>query len=295
MPELPEVETIRRDLARVLRGKKITGLTVRLPKQIKTSLARFRRAVIGATIADVRRRAKFLILDLQPAAESTAPAHLIFHLKMTGQLIYRAADSTLAGGGHPIKQDLQKLPNRYSHVIFKFADRGQLFFNDTRQFGFVKLATPDELKQLENIIGPEPLDKNFTLARLREILSAHPRWELKPALMEQKIIAGIGNIYASEICFAARLAPARRVVTLKPDDWLHLHQSITKILRLAIKNRGTSSDTYVDAFGRQGSMNRALKVYGRAGETCARCGSKSTIQPFRQKQRSTFHCPHCQK
>jgi len=321
MPELPEVETICRDLERVLRGQKIVALEARLVKQIKNPLAEFKRGVIGAEILGVRRRAKLIIMDLKVVgragavsapralaakkqselfAERTknksgvksAGAHLIFHLRMTGQLIYRGVGNDLAGGGHPIKQDLEKLPNAYTHVIFNFADGGKLFFNDTRQFGFVKLVGTEELRALEDALGPEPLAKSFSAAKLAEIFKNRPRLEIKPALMEQKLIAGIGNIYASEICFVAGIAPMRLVGTLKAGDWEKIYQAMVEILNLAIKKRGTSSDTYVDAFGRQGSMNASLRVYGRTGQRCLRCGA--ALEAFTQKQRTTFWCKECQ-
>lgn len=305
MPELPEVETIREDLSRFLRGQKISRVNIRLPKQIHNPIKNFRRAVIGAEITAVRRRAKLIIMDLKvaesPAAKNPAAFSLIFHLKMTGQLIYRVPKNSstspsvpkFAGGGHPIKHDLKNLPNRYTHVIFYFKNGAKLFFNDLRQFGFVKLVSATELNQIESALGPEPLSSTLTPAHLRALFAAHPKWEIKPALMEQKILAGIGNIYASEILFAAPLAPTRPVKSLTLADWKKIHSAMLKILRQAIKKRGTSSENYVDALGREGSMNNFLKVYQRAGQPCPRCGTP--IESFRQKQRTTFWCAECQK
>lgn len=287
MPELPEVETICEDLDRLLSGQKIIKIEARLPKQIKNSLEEFNQGALNKIIKGVRRRAKFLIIDLNDGQS------LLFHLKMTGQLIYRGPGAELAGGGHPIKQDLKNLPGAYTHVIFDLENGGKLFFNDLRQFGFVKLVGARELLDLENNLGPEPLDKSLNPQKLAELFKNKARWEIKPALMEQKMIVGIGNIYASEICFAAGLAPNRLIGSLTAENWAELYREMIRILNLAIEKRGTSSENYVDAFGREGSMNQSLKVYGRAGQPCARCGK--IVRSFRQKQRTTFWCEGCQK
>ena len=286
MPELPEIETIKLDLERVLLNKKIKSVTVNLAKQVKSQLKKFHQTVSGSIIKKIYRRAKTVIFELNNKH------YLVFHLKMSGQLIYRQKNNKFLGGGHPISHNLKDLPNKYSHIIFDFADKSKLFFNDQRQFGWVKLFNSQEFADYDNSFGPEPLDKDFTYLKFKQIIKPKKK-AIKPLLMEPKIVAGIGNIYAAESCFCAGILPTRSAHTLSETELKKLYQCIKKVLKLAIKKRGTSADKYVDAFGRQGSMNKSLKVYARAGEKCPRCNHK--IHQLRQSSRSTFYCPKCQK
>ncbi|MFH1457190.1 MAG: bifunctional DNA-formamidopyrimidine glycosylase/DNA-(apurinic or apyrimidinic site) lyase [Patescibacteria group bacterium] len=284
MPELPEIETVRADLVRLIKGKEIRKIKINLIKQVKNTKSVFLREVEGTTIKDVRRRAKILIWEL------SSGKYLIFHFKMTGQLIYRGKHGEVSGGGHSIKQSLKDLPNKYSHVIFEFSDGSKIFFNDTRQFGWVKKVNQVELDEISNNLGPEPLEINFNnFVKLFKNKQA----VIKPLLMNTKFIAGIGNIYASEVLFCAGIDPRRKVSRLNASELKKLYDYIKKILKLAISKKGTSSQDYVDAFGRQGSMGNYLKVYGREGEKCKKCRSK--ILKIKQAQRSTFYCEKCQK
>ncbi len=286
MPELPEVETIKRELSRLINNKTIKSVDVNLPKQIKNKKNFFLKKVIGRKITGLERRAKTLIIDL------SGRWHLVFHLKMTGQLIYRSQRGLLAGGGHPIKHNLILLPNKYSHVIYNFTDNSRLFFNDLRQFGWVKLVNDDQLKKLNASYGPEPLSKEFIFKKFESLIACKKK-PIKPLLMEQAIIAGVGNIYAQEACFCAKVLPTRRASELKRTELKEIYQCLIKILKLAVSKKGTSADNYVDAFGRKGSMEPYLKVYGRAGEPCANCGQKLKI--IKQGARSTVYCAMCQK
>ncbi|MDD4607022.1 MAG: bifunctional DNA-formamidopyrimidine glycosylase/DNA-(apurinic or apyrimidinic site) lyase [Patescibacteria group bacterium] len=286
MPELPEIETIKQDLADLIKNKKIRSIKINLAKQVQGSAKNLITKVKNRRVVKVHRRAKILILDLDNHW------HLVFHLKMTGQLIY-VDKNKIAGGGHPIKHDLQNLPNKYSHVIFNFTDGSQLFFNDTRQFGWVKLVADRELEKNLDKYGPEPLDSNFSLIKFKNQILKRAKTPIKPLLMDQKIIAGIGNIYAQEACFCAKILPTRKAENLKLSEIKKLYQCLKKILKQAIKKRGTSSSDYVDALGRSGSMNDYLKIYGRADEKCYCCGTR--IKKIKQQQRSTCYCPKCQK
>ncbi|MDD5289752.1 MAG: bifunctional DNA-formamidopyrimidine glycosylase/DNA-(apurinic or apyrimidinic site) lyase [Patescibacteria group bacterium] len=296
MPELPEVETIKLELNKVLRNKKIKAVVLNLPKQVHGDRKKFLKVVVGAKIKAVGRRAKTLIITLKNKK------YLIFHLKMTGQLIYQGnrgdqgdqgdQGGKLYGGGHPIKQDLKNLPNKFSHVIFNFSDGSHLFFNDTRQFGWVKLVEEKELANMSAEYGPEPLEKNFTPEYFSDFL-ARRATAIKPLLMEQKFIAGLGNIYAAEACFCAGISPKRSANKIKPKEIKKLYNCIKKILKLAIAKKGTSADNYVDAFGRQGNMINYLKVYGRKGKKCFRCGA--LLHEIRQGSRATVFCGKCQK
>src|SRR3989338_8402187 len=299
MPELPEVETIKEELNQLIVNKKIKSVEINLAKQVKCLPARFLKLVPGTKVKEVRRRAKVLIVSLNNGY------YLVFHLKMTGQLIYRQHSSVptssghlpskrvgyyYAGGGHPIKHDLEDLPNKYSHVIFNFSDGSRLFFNDLRQFGWVKLLNEKELEKLEKEFGPEPLSINFSEFKK---LFKNKKSVIKPLLMNPKFIAGVGNIYAQEALFCAGISPLRKAGTLKEMELEKLFECLKKILKLAIKMKGTSAENYVDAFGREGSMENYLKVYNRAGQACKRC--KNKLKSVKQGSRATAYCKNCQK
>ncbi len=289
MPELPEVETIKLELDELVKGKTISSVEVNLAKEVKSPLAVFKRKVKGARIKAVQRRAKMLLIEIVPQGQKKSE-WLVFHLKMTGQIIYQAQQGKLAGGGHPINQDLHNLPNKYSHVIFNLADGSRIFFNDTRQFGWVKLVNKAGLKELESNLGPEPLEIN---GREFKQLIENKKTAIKPLLMDQSVLAGIGNIYAQEACWCAKISPLRRANSLSEKEIKELFSCLKKFLRLAIKKKGTTAANYVDAFGRQGSMWPYLKVYGRAGKQCLRCGKR--LKQIKQAQRSTVYCSGCQK
>ncbi len=288
MPELPEVETIRRQLDRTVPPARIRKIAVGLPKIVKLPLSRFRHMVEGATIQQFSRRAKLLLVRLSSGQT------MIVHLKMSGQLIWRPRTGRLVAGGHPIPGGLDDLPNKYSHVIF-MTDRGTLFFNDQRQFGHVKLVATDKLESwlAEQGYGPEPLDRKFTLKRWLALLKVQRRRRLKPTLMDQTVLAGVGNIYADEACFFARVRPARRIATLTLAERTALYRGLRSILTLAIKKRGTTADAYRTATGDRGSMLPFLNVYGRAGQRCKRCGG--TIRKITLAGRGTHYCPRCQR
>lgn len=305
MPELPEVETIKLELDELIRGKIIGSVEVNLAKEIKTPLVVFKRKLKGAKIKKVARRAKMLLIEVVPHKSQTSN-WLVFHLKMTGQIIYRGQTLNsvkqssspskgeqkymYAGGGHPIKQDLVDLPNKYSHVIFNLDDGSRIFFNDTRQFGWVKLVDDQGLRELEQNLGPEPLEIDW---REFKQLIGNKKTAIKPLLMDQEVLAGVGNIYAQEACWCAEILPLRKANNLSEREIKKLFSCLKKILHLAIKKKGTTAANYVDAFGRQGSMWPYLKVYGRAGKKCLRCGKK--LKQIKQAQRSTIYCAGCQR
>ncbi len=289
MPELPEVETIRKDLTAIIIGAKIKSVDIHLNKQVNNAKQRFLKLVEGQKIKSIQRRAKLLIIALDNGY------YLVFHLKMTGQLIYQSRPSKrkkglLAGGGHPIKSSLVNLPNKYSHVVFKFNDGSQLFFNDTRQFGWVKLVNAIELEKIKQAFGPEPLD--IKQARFIEIFK-NRKAVIKTFLMNPQVLAGVGNIYAQEALFCAGIKPTKRANQISRAKLVSLHGCLQKILKLAIKHKGTSADDYVDAFGRAGSMQPYLEVYQRQNKKCKQC--KTKLKLIKQGQRSTVYCPKCQK
>lgn len=284
MPELPEVETIVRDLNKKLRRKKIIAIDS-LDKKVFQLTDKEVKKVIGQEIKSVGRRAKMIIFDL-------GGDFLIIHLKMTGQLVLKTKRGVVAGG-HPIINESGKLPNKFSRVIFKFSDKAVLYFNDVRRFGWIKLVGGDEFLKFNQGLGVEPLSPDFTLEYFKKVLNGKQKTTIKQALLEQKHIAGIGNIYADESLFLARIKPFRRVRTLKPKEIEKLWRVIPKILLYAIKHRGTSFNDYVDAQGETGNFIKYLKVYGRAGERCENCGG--LVKKAKLGGRGTHWCDRCQK
>lgn len=274
MPELPEVETIKSGLVQTVKNKKITNVEIKLPKIIKgVSAKSFIDKVTGATIKNIERRAKNLIITLSNNFS------LIIHLKLTGQLIYSNPDTA---------------KDKHTHVIFTFEDKNELHYNDLRRFGYIVLAETNKIGQVKELadLGPEPLDKNFTLSHFEDLLKRKRRGKIKPILMDQKFIAGIGNLYADEILFYAKVHPLRDVSTLSENEISGIYDGIKEILPSAIKHRGSSVDNYVDVDGKKGGYVPFIKVYGRKGEPCPRC--KTPIERIKIGQRSAHFCPRCQ-
>ncbi len=284
MPELPEVETIVRDLEKKLRHKKITGLESLDIKVFQLTPGQVKK-IIGKKIKEVRRRAKMIIIDL-------GDDFLVIHLKMTGQLVLKTRSGLIAGG-HPIINAGNELPNKFTRVIFKFSGANALFFNDVRRFGWIRLISKDDFLKLDKSFGAEPLAPGFTLEYFKRALSGKKKTSIKQALLEQGLIAGIGNIYADEALFLAGLRPFRRVKSLKSKEMEKLWRVIPGLLKKAIKYRGTSFSDYVDALGRRGNFIKFLRVYGRAGEKCFRCGG--AVEKMKLGGRSTHWCGRCQK
>lgn len=282
MPELPEVETLKRELSLVLIGKKFKNVEVLNKKSVAPlSPASFTKRLIGQKIKSVERRAKMLIINL------TGPEHLVFHLKMTGQIIFIPRKGRTLVGGHP--ED----PNKYTRIIFTFTGGDKLIFNDLRKFGWVKLVNDKEMKRMTENVGVEPLSKDFSIKIFSEFFRRYPNRTVKQILMDQSLIAGIGNIYNDESCFLAKILPTRKASEIKPKEIALLHKSIIAVLKLSISKKGTSSKNYVRSDGSRGNNAAFLNVYGRANLPCKVCGTP--IQKIRHMQRGTHFCPKCQK
>ncbi|MDX9893311.1 MAG: DNA-formamidopyrimidine glycosylase [Patescibacteria group bacterium] len=287
MPELPEVETLKRDL-KVLQGKTIKAAKVNWPKMVKPlSPAKFCQGIKNLKITGVSRRAKVLILEL------SGSNFLLVHLKMTGQLIYQPKRGHLVVGGHPQVEGASALPNKYTRIIIYFKDGTVLYFNDLRKFGWLKLVDKKTKEKILADFGIEPLTVEFTLEEFKNILKRYPNRKIKQLLMDHKLIAGIGNIYADESCYYAKVLPGRIVKTLKPKEITDLHEGIKIILKLAIAKKGTSFRNYIKLNGRPGGMVKYLKVYGRGNQTCSQCGAM--IKKIKLNGRGTHFCPQCQK
>jgi formamidopyrimidine-DNA glycosylase len=288
MPELPEVETIVRELGHKLKNKKIKAIEVKIPKMVNLSVARFKRQLIGSSIKKVSRRAKMIIIKL------SNELYLLIHLKLTGQLVYRRRSGKIAAvGGHPIIADLQNLPNKFSHIIFTFTDGSHLFYNDIRQFGWMKIADSSSLLAISREYGIESFTSDFTLNNFQKVLNKYPQRKIKQILLDQKLVAGVGNIYADESCFCSKIKPMRLVKTLNSKKIKDLFHCITTVMRAAIAKGGTSADTYVRVDGTEGGFLPYLKVYGRGGEKCKRC--KGIIKKTKLNGRGTHYCEQCQK
>ncbi|MBL7151043.1 MAG: DNA-formamidopyrimidine glycosylase [Candidatus Omnitrophica bacterium] len=267
MPELPEVETIKRELQKVVVGKKISGVCVHHPRVIRQpSPAQFRKGLTGARIRRVLRKAKLLILELSNGKS------LAIHLKMTGQLIYPGTDS------------------KGARVSFVFGDGTKMDFNDQRLFAELRLLDDWRTLKFVRQLGPEPFD--LDVKQFKRML-AKKKTKIKPLLMNQAFIAGIGNLYAAESLFRARIHPGRSASSLADKEKEALFKQINKTLKGAIEHRGSSVDQYLQLNGRPGSYIKYHKVYDRRGKACFRC--QTLIKRIVLGGRGTYFCPQCQK
>lgn len=288
MPELPEVETVRAGLSRLIKGLVITGVSHDNAKSFPNTEADVRRFLVGAEVVEVKRRAKVLIIEL------STKYSLIIHLKMTGQMVYRAEDVRF-GAGHPNGSLVGELPDRSTRVIFTLSNGAKLYFNDQRKFGWVRLVPTAEIPMIDFFkkVGPEPLAGDFTWQVMRERLQKRPGTNIKAALLDQSVIAGIGNIYADESLWGARIHPTTLVRNLSDSKFRALHGALRAVLQLSIDKGGSTDQHYVDAEGRRGKYLTFANVFRREGQPCPRCGT--TIAKSRVAGRGTHTCPHCQK
>ncbi len=288
MPELPEVETVRLGLARLLPGKIITNVSYNWPKGFPNAAADVDAHLIGAQVIDVARRAKVLIINL------SSHYSLVIHLKMTGQLVFRGEHQRF-GAGHPNHSLVGELPDKSTRVIFTFDDGSHLFFNDQRKFGWVRLLPTAEVPMIDFFqkVGPEPLAEDFTAAQFIQRLRRRPKSAVKAVLLDQTVVAGVGNIYADESLWAAKIHPLTRVSQLSDAKLAKLYQSLAAVLRLSIEKGGSTDKNYVDAEGKRGSYLSFANVFRREGQPCPRCGA--TIVKLRAAGRGTHICPVCQR
>jgi formamidopyrimidine-DNA glycosylase len=266
MPELPEVETIKRELEKALLGKKISEVCVHHPKVIREPSAQsFKKGLAGVTIKNILRKAKVLILELSNGKS------LVIHLKMAGQLVY------------PGKGD------KSARVTFHFSDGDTLDFNDQRLFAELRLL--DDWRELKFIqsLGPEPF--GITLEQFKEMLAAK-KTKIKPLLMDQAFISGIGNLYAAEALFRAKIHPERSAQSLSDKEKELLYKEIKETLLEAIKCKGSSVDQYVQLSGKPGDYAKHHKVYDREDKPCLVC--KTPIKRTALGGRGTYFCPRCQ-
>ena len=230
MPELPEVETIRRGLENQIVNKKIKDIWIEptFKKKISPSMGKFLEFLKGKRFKAIERKAKLLIFKI------TNDDFVLVHLKMTGQLVYQPVKGKLIVGGHPI-DNIEKLPNKFTRVIFYFSDKSMLFYNDVRKFGYLKLVDKYEKQKAVDRFGVEPIEKDFTFEYFNQVLNKRPRQMIKTILLDQKDISGFGNIYVDETCFVSGVRPQRRAKTLTQKERKLLFKNSIKIIQKAIK------------------------------------------------------------
>lgn len=263
MPELPEVETIKKGIAPFVKGRTIEGIEIKDHRSIKgISPELFRKKLVGQKFCTVERQAKYLLFEL------ASGNYLSIHLGMTGRLLFA--------------------PDKYVKLTFNLSGKKNIYFSDARLFGKIRFfAAKPQLK-----LGPEPLQKEFTVEYLKNIFSKKHS-SIKVLLLDQKLLSGVGNIYANEALFHAGIRPQRQASSLRGTEIKKLHHAIEKVLEAAIKYRGTSDNWYVDAKGEKGGFQLRLKVYGKKNQPCPKCGG--IIKREAMGQRGTFFCEKCQK
>lgn len=274
MPELPEVETVKKTLQKLVVGKTIENVEVRWPKMIKhpDDQAEFRNSLIGQTILDIERRGKFLKFILNEAV-------LVSHLRMEGR--YKLSETE-----EPV--------DKHTHVLFLFIDGSQLRYRDVRKFGTMHLfqkGTEEKRLPLSQL-GPEPFGRKFSAAYLVNQFAKTTR-NVKAVLLDQTVVAGIGNIYVDESLFRSGIHPGAMAKQISENEVRRLHRSINKTLREAVAKGGSTVRSYVNGQGQMGMFQQSLFVYARSGEPCSKCGT--AIERIVVAGRGTHYCPKCQR
>lgn len=274
MPELPEVETIRRSLVEKVRGRRIHGVEILLPRLIKwPSAYEFQALVTGKTIQQLERKGKYLIMQLDDSMM------LVIHLRMTGRLYF---------------VDNEEKTDRFTHIIFDLGEGCKLLYADTRTLGTLYAMPASELWRIAGLagMGPEPLTAEFSLAYFRGLLHAR-KGRIKALLLNQKLIGGLGNIYVDEAMAIAGIDPDRLACSLNDQEAARLYEAVNQVIDDGINHGGTTFRDYRDGTGKSGSHQNYLAVYGRKGQPCKRCGT-----PIERKEvagRGTHYCPNCQR
>jgi formamidopyrimidine-DNA glycosylase len=268
MPELPEVETIRRDLEKVILRKVLVHIDIRDPFVLRTPPAQFSKILLKQAIVNIQRRGKALLIEL------SNHHFLVVQLMMTGQLV------------------VGPKPDRHTRVVFRFSDDSELLYNDQRRFG--QLRAVKDLKEVKHLslLGPEPFDPTFNADYIFQYTRGGKR-PIKNLLLDHTFVAGIGNIYACEILFRSHIHPKRLSGRLTHAQAKEIHQKTIEVLEEAIASRGSSMRNYRDGAGEKGEFIKRIKVYAREDQPCLRC--KTPIRRIIQAGRSTFFCSQCQK
>lgn len=273
MPELPEVETIKREFARELIGRRVGSVEVRTASVLDVPPAQFIERVRGAEFDNVSRRAKYLVINLSNGYS------LVIHLKISGQLIYVAPDRHVNG---------------HTHILFNLDDGRQLRLRDVNSFASIWLLKTTDIPSFfaHRKLGPEPLNPDFSYESFRTLIRRHKGARIKSLLINQHFLAGIGNIYADEILFYARIHPTRKVADLSDEDIHKVYDGIRKILPEAISHRGTTTQFYLDLNAKKGEHQNFLKVHAKVGKPCEGC--PGAVEMIEVSGRGTYLCPSCQ-
>lgn len=286
MPELPEVETVRVGLQRLLPKRVVESIDFDWPKGFPNAPGDVNQFLIGSQVVGVRRRAKVLMIDL------STNYSLVIHLKMTGQLVYRGPENF--GAGHPNVSLVGELPDKSTRVTLTFADGSKLYFNDQRKFGWMRLMPTIEIPNIDFMkkVGPEPLSDEFTADVFIERLLRRKNSNIKAVLLDQTVLAGVGNIYADEALFAAKIHPTSITGTIPVAKLKVLHTELRDVLELSIAKGGSTDRNYVNAEGKKGSDIDFAKVFRREKLPCPVCGRE--ISKLKVAGRGTHTCEHCQ-
>jgi len=298
MPELPEVESLRRSLVKYVVGQKVKSVSVKLSKIVSARGTKriaderkkneFEMELVGKKISSLSRRAKNIMINFDDGGL------VLVHLKMTGQLVFQNKENTV-WGGHPIEAtEITKLPNKHTYVSFEL-ENGNLFYNDVRQFGYLlyyKNQIEFEKEKHFESLGFEPLNEDFTLENFTKKLKTKTGI-LKKVFLDQTVVVGLGNIYCDEVCFAAGVFPFRKVSSLKSFEIKKLYQETIRIIPLAIAAGGSSIANYLLGDGSRGNYAHSHKVYNRAGKACLVCGQ--ILEKNQTAGRTTVFCLNCQK
>ena len=272
MPELPEVETVRQGLEKLILGKKIVSLDIRYPKMIKTDLDQFQKELPGQVVKSMGHRGKYLLFYLTDKV-------LISHLRMEGKYFY-----------YP-----DQVPERkHAHVLIHFEDGGTLVYEDVRKFGTMELLAPELLDAyfVSKKLGPEPTEQDFDLENFIAALKKSKK-PIKSHLLDQTLVAGLGNIYVDEVLWRAKVHPASPSQSLTRAEATAIHEQTIEVLGQAVEKGGSTIRTYTNAFGEDGTMQDFHQVYDKAGQACSRCGY--IIEKIQLGGRGTHFCPKCQR
>lgn len=287
MPELPEVETIRRGLSGLLIDRRVVGVSFDTPKSFPNSAADVEQFLVGAVVVRVERRAKVLLIEL------SSKYSLVIHLKMTGQLVYRGVQNF--GAGHPNDSLIGELPDRSTRVTLELDDGSRLFFNDQRKFGWMRLMPTLEVSNIDFMrkVGPEPLEDAFTSGEFILRVRRRSKTSIKAAILDQTVLAGVGNIYADESLWGAKLHPAQKVQDISDDQLAVLLSEIKYVMNLSLEKGGSTDKNYVNAEGKRGSYIDFARVFRKEGTPCPR-HPDVLIEKTRVAGRGTHMCPVCQ-
>ncbi|MBP9717366.1 MAG: bifunctional DNA-formamidopyrimidine glycosylase/DNA-(apurinic or apyrimidinic site) lyase [Candidatus Pacebacteria bacterium] len=287
MPELPEVETVRLQLLHRLKGRTVTAVIVHHPKSVDHN-AEFSTLVTDKVIEHIDRIGKLMIFSFA----DTPDFFLLTHLKMTGQFLFLDPSGNVRGGGHSLSPTDTHLPNRHTRISFTLDSGMQLFFNDMRLFGYVKIADTAEVEAARSKFGPEPITDDFDVDYFIKGLKRR-KTPVKAALLDQSFVAGLGNIYVDEALFTAKVRPTRRSDRVTKAEAIDLAKAAGEIMNKSIKVGGTTFQHFVDTGGDNGNYTDYLQVFGKQGTPCPRCGT--TIKKIRCAGRGTHFCTGCQK